>query len=310
MRVSVIGAGNVGATAADVMAAKSICNEVVLLDIKDGYAEGKALDIMQTSTTRGFDTIVSGTTGDYSKTKDSDVVVITSGMPRKPGMSRSELIGINAKIVQSVTSSVLEYSKNPVIVVVSNPMDTMTYLTIKTCGIDKKRIIGMGGALDSSRFKTYISKALNKPANDIHGMVIGGHGDKTMIPLSRFASYNGLPISSFLKSDEIEDVVSSTMVGGATLTKLLGTSAWYAPGAAISFLVESILNDSKRIIPCSVYLDGEYGQSDLCIGVPCVIGKNGVEEILDLKLNDDEKLKFKNSADSVREMNESLGQNL
>ena len=310
MRVSVIGAGNVGATAADVMAAKSICNEVVLLDIKDGYAEGKALDIMQTSTTRGFDTIVSGTTGDYSKTKDSDVVVITSGMPRKPGMSRSELIGINAKIVQSVTSSVLEYSKNPVIVVVSNPMDTMTYLTIKSCGLDKKRIIGMGGALDSSRFKTYISKALNKPANDIHGMVIGGHGDKTMIPLSRFASYNGLPISSFLKSDEIEDVVSSTMVGGATLTKLLGTSAWYAPGAAISFLVESILNDSKRIIPCSVYLDGEYGQSDLCIGVPCVIGKNGVEEILDLKLNDDEKLKFKNSADSVREMNESLGQNL
>ena len=310
MRVSVIGAGNVGATAADVMAAKSICNEVVLLDIKDGYAEGKALDIMQTSTTRGFDTIVSGTTGDYSKTKDSDVVVITSGMPRKPGMSRSELIGINAKIVQSVTSSVLEYSKNPIIVVVSNPMDTMTYLTIKTCGLDKKRIIGMGGALDSSRFKTYISKALNKPANDIHGMVIGGHGDKTMIPLSRFASYNGLPISSFLKSDEIEDVVSSTMVGGATLTKLLGTSAWYAPGAAISYLVESILNDSKRIIPCSVYLDGEYGQSDLCIGVPCVIGKNGVEEILDLKLNDDEKLKFKNSADSVREMNESLGQNL
>jgi malate dehydrogenase len=310
MRVSVIGAGNVGATAADVMAAKSICNEVVLLDIKDGYAEGKALDIMQTSTTRGFDTIVSGTTGDYSKTKDSDVVVITSGMPRKPGMSRSELIGINAKIVQSVTSSVLEYSKNPVIVVVSNPMDTMTYLTIKTCGLDKKRIIGMGGALDSSRFKTYISKALKKPANDIHGMVIGGHGDKTMIPLSRFASYNGLPISNFLKSGEIEDVVSSTMVGGATLTKLLGTSAWYAPGAAISFLVESILNDSKRIIPCSVYLDGEYGQSDLRIGVPCIIGKNGVEEILDLKLNDDEKLKFKNSADSVREMNESLGQNL
>ena len=310
MKVSVIGAGNVGATAADVMAAKSICSEVVLLDIKDGYAEGKALDIMQTSTTRGFDTIVSGTTGDYSKTKDSDVVVITSGMPRKPGMSRSELIGINAKIVQSVTSSVLEHSKSPVIVVVSNPMDTMTYLTIKTCGLDKKRIIGMGGALDSSRFKTYISKALKKPANDIHGMVIGGHGDKTMIPLSRFASYNGLPISNFLKSGEIEDVVSSTMVGGATLTKLLGTSAWYAPGAAISFLVESILNDSKRIIPCSVYLDGEYGQSDLCIGGPCIIGKNGVEEILDLKLNDDEKLKFKNSADSVREMNESLGQNL
>ena len=310
MKVSVIGAGNVGATAADVMAARSICNEVVLLDIKDGYAEGKALDIMQTSTTRGFDTIVSGTTGDYSKTKDSDVVVITSGMPRKPGMSRSELIGINAKIVQSVTSSVLEHSKSPVIVVVSNPMDTMTYLTIKTSGLNKRNIIGMGGALDSSRFKTYLSKALNKPANDIHGMVIGGHGDKTMIPLSRFASYNGLPISNFLKNDEIEDVVSSTMVGGATLTKLLGTSAWYAPGAAISYLVESILNDSKRIIPCSVYLEGEYEQSDLCIGVPCIIGKHGVEEILDLNLNDDEKLKFIKSANSVREMNESLGKNL
>ena len=310
MKVSVIGAGNVGATAADVMASRSICSEIVLLDIKEGFAEGKALDIMQTSTTRGFDTIIKGTTADYSKTKNSDVVVITSGIPRKPGMSRSELIGINAKIVKTVTSNILEYSKNPVIVVVSNPMDTMTYLTIKTSGLDKRRIIGMGGALDSSRFKTYISKALNKPANDIHGMVIGGHGDKTMIPLSRFASYNGLPITNFLNANEIESVVSSTMVGGATLTKLLGTSAWYAPGAAISYLVESVLNDSKRIIPCSVFLEGEYGQSDLCIGVPCTIGKNGIEEILDLKLNDEEKLKFKNSADSVRAMNESLQENL
>ena len=310
MKVSVIGAGNVGATAADVMASRSICSEIVLLDIKEGFAEGKALDIMQTSTTRGFDTIIKGTTGDYSKTKNSDVVVITSGIPRKPGMSRSELIGINAKIVKTVTSNILEHSKNPVIVVVSNPMDTMTYLTIKTSGLDKRRIIGMGGALDSSRFKTYISKALNKPANDIHGMVIGGHGDKTMIPLSRFASYNGLPITNFLNANEIESVVSSTMVGGATLTKLLGTSAWYAPGAAISYLVESVLNDSKRIIPCSVFLEGEYGQSDLCIGVPCTIGKNGIEEILDLKLNDEEKLKFKNSADSVRAMNESLQENL
>ena len=310
MKVSVIGAGNVGATAADVMASRSICSEIVLLDIKEGFAEGKALDIMQTSTTRGFDTIIKGTTGDYSKTKNSDVVVITSGIPRKPGMSRSELIGINAKIVKTVTSNILEHSKNPVIVVVSNPMDTMTYLTIKTSGLDKRRIIGMGGALDSSRFKTYISKALNKPANDIHGMVIGGHGDKTMIPLSRFASYNGLPITNFLNTNQIESVVSSTMVGGATLTKLLGTSAWYAPGAAISYLVESVLNDSKRIIPCSVFLEGEYGQSDLCIGVPCTIGKNGIEEILDLKLNDEEKLKFKNSADSVRAMNESLQENL
>ena len=310
MKVSVIGAGNVGATAADVMASRSICSEIILLDIKEGFAEGKALDIMQTSTTKGFDTIIKGTTGDYSKTKNSDVVVITSGIPRKPGMSRSELIGINAKIVKTVTSNILEHSKNPVIIVVSNPMDTMTYLTIKTSGLDKRRIIGMGGALDSSRFKTYISKALSKPANDIHGMVIGGHGDKTMIPLSRFASYNGLPITNFLNANEIESVVSSTMVGGATLTKLLGTSAWYAPGAAISYLVEAVLNDSKRIIPCSVFLEGEYGQSDLCIGVPCTIGKNGIEEILDLKLNDEEKLKFKNSADSVRAMNESLQENL
>ncbi len=310
MKVSVIGAGNVGATAADVMASRSICSEIILLDIKEGFAEGKALDIMQTSTTKGFDTIIKGTTADYSKTKNSDVVVITSGIPRKPGMSRSELIGINAKIVKTVTSNILEHSKNPVIIVVSNPMDTMTYLTIKTSGLDKRRIIGMGGALDSSRFKTYISKALSKPANDIHGMVIGGHGDKTMIPLSRFASYNGLPITNFLNANEIESVVSSTMVGGATLTKLLGTSAWYAPGAAISYLVESVLNDSKRIIPCSVFLEGEYGQSDLCIGVPCTIGKNGIEEILDLKLNDEEKLKFKNSADSVRAMNESLTENL
>ena len=306
MRVSVIGAGNVGATAADVMAAKSICNEVVLLDIKDGYAEGKALDIMQTSTTRGFDTIVSGTTGDYSKTKDSDVVIITSGMPRKPGMSRSELIGINAKIVQSVTSSVLEYSKNPVIVVVSNPMDTMTYLTIKTCGLDKKRIIGMGGALDSSRFKTYISKALKKPANDIHGMVIGGHGDKTMIPLSRFASYNGLPISDFLKSDEIENIVSSTMVGGATLTKLLGTSAWYAPGASVSYLVNAIINDTKEMLPCSVYLDGEYNAKDLCIGVPVIIGKNGFEEVVNLDINKNEMDMFENSVKAVKQTNLAL----
>ena len=310
MKVTIVGAGNVGATAADVIASKSIVSEVVLLDIKEGFAEGKALDIMQTSTTKGFNTRVVGVTSDYSKTSDSDVVVITSGMPRKPGMTREELIGINAKIVKDVTKNILIYSENPVILVVSNPMDTMTYLTLKSSGLDKKRIIGMGGALDSSRFKTYISLAINKPANDIHGMVIGGHGDTTMIPLKRFAKYNGLPLTDFISEKNIEEVVKSTMVGGATLTKLLGTSAWYAPGSSVAYVVDSIINDHKRIIPSSVYLDGEYGFSDICIGVPCVIGKNGIEEIISLDLNNDEKVLLSNSVDAVKLMNESLNNHI
>ncbi|MDC3179387.1 malate dehydrogenase [Flavobacteriales bacterium] len=306
MKVTIVGAGNVGATAADVIASKSIVSEVVLLDIKEGFAEGKALDIMQTSNTKGFNTRVFGVTSDYSKTSNSDVVVITSGMPRKPGMSREELIGINAKIVKDVTKNILIHSENPVIIVVSNPMDTMTYLTLKSSGLNKKRIIGMGGALDSSRFKTYISLAINKPANDIQGMVIGGHGDTTMIPLKRFAKYNGLPLTDFISERNIEEVVKSTMVGGATLTKLLGTSAWYAPGSSVAYVVDSIINDHKRIIPSSVYLDGEYGFSDICIGVPCVIGKNGIEEIISLNLNNEEKLLLSNSVDAVKSMNESL----
>ena len=310
MKVTIVGAGNVGATAADVIASKSIVSEVVLLDIKEGFAEGKALDIMQTSTTKGFNTRVVGVTSDYSKTSDSDVVVITSGMPRKPGMTREELIGINAKIVKDVTKNILIYTENPVILIVSNPMDTMTYLTLKSSGLDKKRIIGMGGALDSSRFKTYISLAINKPANDIHGMVIGGHGDTTMIPLKRFAKYNGLPLTDFISEKNIEDIVKSTMVGGATLTKLLGTSAWYAPGSSVAYVVDSIINDHKRIIPSSVYLDGEYGFSDICIGVPCVIGKNGIEEIISLDLNNDEKLLLSNSVDAVKSMNESLNNHI
>ena len=277
-----------------------------MLDIKEGFAEGKALDIMQTSNTKGFNTRVVGVTSDYSKTSNSDVVVITSGMPRKPGMSREELIGINAKIVKAVTKNILIHSENPVIIVVSNPMDTMTYLTLKSSGLNKKRIIGMGGALDSSRFKTYISLAINKPANDIQGMVIGGHGDTTMIPLKRFAKYNGLPLTDFISEKNIEEVVKSTMVGGATLTKLLGTSAWYAPGSSVAYVVDSIINDHKRIIPSSVYLDGEYGFSDICIGVPCVIGKNGIEEIISLNLNNEEKLLLSNSVDAVKSMNMSL----
>ena len=306
MKVTIVGAGNVGSTCAEVIATQSIASEVVLLDIKEGFAEGKALDMMQTSTTIGFGTKIIGTTGDYSKTSDSDVVVITSGIPRKPGMTREELIGINAGIVKTVSENVLKHSPDTIIVVVSNPMDTMTYLALKSTGLPKNRVIGMGGALDSSRFKTYLSQALDRPANDIHGMVIGGHGDTTMIPLTRLATYNGLPISDLISEEELVNVASNTMVGGATLTKLLGTSAWYAPGASVAFLVKSILNDEKRIIPCSVLLDGEYNQDDICIGVPCIIGKNGCEKIINLNLNDQEMIKFADSSSAVRKMNLAL----
>ena len=306
MKVTIVGAGNVGATCADVIASNSIASEVVLLDIKEGFAEGKALDIIQTSTTLGFNTRVVGTTGNYSLTANSDVVVITSGIPRKPGMSREELIGINAGIVKEVSKNILNHSDKAIIVVVSNPMDTMTYLTLKSTGLAKNRVIGMGGALDSSRFKTYLSSAISKPANDIQGMVIGGHGDTTMIPLTRLATYNGIPISKLLSNKTIEKIASDTMVGGATLTKLIGTSAWYAPGASVGYLVNSILNDQKRIIPCSVLLEGEYNQDDICLGVPCIIGRDGCEDIINLDLNDIEMVKFSESAEAVRRMNQSL----
>ncbi|WP_456314240.1 malate dehydrogenase [Pseudomonas shirazensis] len=306
MKVTIVGAGNVGATCADVISYRGIASEVVLLDIKEGFAEGKALDIMQCATNTGFNTRVSGVTNDYSKTAGSDVVVITSGIPRKPGMTREELIGINAGIVKTVAENVLKHSPDTIIVVVSNPMDTMTYLALKSTGLPKNRIIGMGGALDSSRFRTYLSLALDKPANDISAMVIGGHGDTTMIPLTRLASYNGIPVTEFLSEEVLQKVAADTMVGGATLTGLLGTSAWYAPGASVAFLVDSILNDQKKMIACSVFVEGEYGQNDICIGVPCIIGKNGVEEILDINLNDQEKALFAKSADAVRGMNDAL----
>ena len=306
MKVTIVGAGNVGATCADVIASNSIASEVVLLDIKEGFAEGKALDIIQTSTTLGFNTRVVGTTGNYSLTANSDVVVITSGIPRKPGMSREELIGINAGIVKEVSNNILNHSDKAIIVVVSNPMDTMTYLTLKSTGLAKNRVIGMGGALDSSRFKTYLSSAISKPANDIQGMVIGGHGDTTMIPLTRLATYNGIPISKLLSNKTLEKIASDTMVGGATLTKLIGTSAWYAPGASVGYLVNSILNDQKRIIPCSVLLEGEYNQDDICLGVPCIIGRDGCEDIINLDLNNIEMAKFSESAKAVRRMNQSL----
>ena len=306
MKVSIIGAGNVGASCAEYIAISKIANEVVLLDIKEGLSEGKALDLTQTASTLGFDTVIKGVTNDYKTTKDSDVVVITSGIPRKPGMTREELIDINAGIVNTVTESILKFSPKAIIVVVSNPMDTMTYLALKSNRLDKKKVIGMGGALDSSRFKTYLSKALNKPQSDIHAMVIGGHGDTTMIPLTRLASYNGTPISTLLSNDKQDEIVSSTMIGGATLTKLLGTSAWYAPGASVCYLVDSILKNKKKIIPCSVYLDGQYGLNDICIGVPCIIGKNGVEEIINLDLNLSEKNKLQESAKAIAIMNKSL----
>jgi len=306
MKVTIVGAGNVGATCADVIAYRGIASEVVLLDIKEGFAEGKAMDISQCAANTGWNTRVTGVTNDYSATANSNVVVITSGIPRKPGMTREELIGINAGIVKGVAENILKHSPDAIIVVVSNPMDTMTYLTLKATGLPKNRVIGMGGALDSSRFKYYLSKALDKPINDISAMVIGGHGDTTMIPLTRLASYNGIPVSEFLSQEQLDKVAADTMVGGATLTKLLGTSAWYAPGASVAYLVDSILNDQKKMIACSVMLEGEYGQNDICIGVPCIIGKNGLEEIVKINLNEKEMELFGKSADAVRAMNGDL----
>ncbi len=307
-KVSVIGAGAVGATTADVIASRELADEVVLLDVKEGFAEGKALDIYQTTSLRGIRTRISGTTNDYSKTAGSDVVVITSGIPRKPGMTREELIGTNANIVKSVAENVLKHSPNAIIVVVSNPMDTMTYLALKSTGLPKNRVIGMGGILDSARFKGYLGLATNALTTDVHATVIGGHGDTTMIPLTRLATLNGVPFANLLSADKLKEISDATMVGGATLTKLLGTSAWYAPGAASAMLVESIVRDQKRILPNCVFLEGEYGQKDICLGVPVVVGKNGWEAIVDYKLNEEEQAAFNKSADAVRAMNAVLSE--
>jgi malate dehydrogenase len=306
MKITVIGAGAVGATCADNIARKELAEELVLVDIKEGFAEGKAMDMMQTAALLGFDTKIVGSTNDYSKTAGTDVAVITSGIPRKPGMTREELIGINAGIVKGVTENILKYSPNAIIVVISNPMDTMTYLALKSSGLPKNRIIGMGGILDSARFKFYLSQALNCSSLDLHGVVVGGHGDTTMIPLTRLATLNGLPVSNLVSADVLQKVAADTMVGGATLTGLLGTSAWYAPGAAGAALVESIVRDEKKLFPCCVALEGEYGQSDICLGVPVVIGKNGWEKIVDYKLNAEEQGLFDKSADAVRAMNKVL----
>jgi malate dehydrogenase len=307
MKVTVVGAGAVGATCADNIARKSLCTELVLLDIKEGLAEGKAADMMQTATLNGFDTKIIGSTNDYSKTANSNVVVVTSGIPRKPGMTREELIGTNAQIVKTVCDNILKHSPDCIIIIISNPMDTMTYLALTSTGLPKNRVIGMGGILDSARFKFNISQTLNCSPNDLQGVVIGGHGDTTMIPLTRLATYNSTPISTLLDADALAKISADTMVGGATLTKLLGTSAWYAPGAAGAALVESIVRDQKKLFPCCVALNGEYGQKDICLGVPVIVGKNGWESIVDYKLNEAEQAEFNKSADAVRNMNEVLG---
>ena len=303
MKITVVGAGAVGASCTEYIAIKNFASEVVVLDIKEGYAEGKAMDLMQTASLNGFDTKITGTTSDYSKTANSDICVITSGIPRKPGMTREELIGINAGIVKTVSSSLLEYSPNTIIIVVSNPMDTMTYLVHKTTGLPKNRIIGMGGALDSARFKYRLAEALGAPISDIDGMVIGGHSDKGMVPLTAHATRNSLKVSEFLSEERLNQVKEDTKVGGATLTKLLGTSAWYAPGAAVSALVQAIACDQKKMFPCSTLLEGEYGLNDLCIGVPVILGKNGIETIVEIELSDAEKAHMQESAVGVKKTN-------
>ncbi|MBI2273666.1 MAG: malate dehydrogenase [Bacteroidetes bacterium] len=306
MKVTVVGAGAVGATCADNIARAQLADELVLLDIKEGFAEGKAQDMMQTAALLGFDTRISGSTNDYSKTAKSDVVVITSGLPRKPGMTREELIGTNAGIVKGVTENILKYSPDAIIIVISNPMDTMTYLALQSTGLPKNRIIGMGGTLDSARFKYQLSQHLGCSPADLNAVVVGGHGDTTMIPLIRLATWNSVPVSKFLSEEQQKQIVADTMVGGATLTKLLGTSAWYAPGAAGAALVESIVRDEKKLFTCCVSLDGEYGQKDICLGVPVVIGRNGWEKILDFGLNTEEQALFNKSAEAVRSMNDVL----
>ena len=303
MKVTVVGAGAVGASCAEYIAIKNFASEVVLLDIKEGFAEGKAMDLMQTASLNGFDTRIVGSTNDYSKTANSDICVITSGIPRKPGMTREELIGINAGIVKTVATSLVAHSPDTILIVVSNPMDTMTYLAHKVTGLPKNRIIGMGGALDSARFKYRLAEALQAPISDVDGMVIGGHSDKGMVPLTRLATRNSVPVTQFISQERLDAVREATKVGGATLTGLLGTSAWYAPGAAVSGLVQAIACDQKKIFPCSVLLEGEYGLNDLCIGVPVVLGRSGIEKIVNIDLSEPEKAHLQESATGVTKTN-------
>jgi len=306
MKVTVVGAGAVGASCAEYIAIRNFASEVVIVDIKENFAEGKAMDLMQTASLLDFDTQITGSTNDYSKTANSEVAVITSGIPRKPGMTREELIGINAGIVKEVSANLVKHSPNIIIIVVSNPMDTMSYLAHKATGLPKNRIIGMGGALDSARFKYRLAEALECPQSDVSGMVIGGHSDTGMIPLTSIATRNSVLVSEFLSEEKLGEVAKATMVGGATLTGMLGTSAWYAPGAAVSSMVHAIATDSKKMFPCSAMLDGEYGLSDISIGVPCIIGKGGIEKIVEIKLNDADKTKLAESAAAVSKTNALL----
>ncbi|MAU37255.1 MAG: malate dehydrogenase [Flavobacteriales bacterium] len=303
MKISIVGAGAVGASCAEYIAIKNFASEVVLVDIKEDFAEGKAMDLMQTASLNGFDSKIVGSTNDYSKTAGSSIAVITSGIPRKPGMTREELIGINAGIVKSVSQQLIKYSNDVILIIVSNPMDTMTYLTYKETGLPKNRIIGMGGALDSARFKYRLAEAMDCPSSDIEGMVIGAHSDKGMVPLTRLATRNSIRISEFLSDDRLQQVLEDTKVGGATLTGMLGTSAWYAPGAAVSSLVQAIACNQQKMFPCSVFLEGEFGLNDLCIGVPVILGKNGIERIVEIDLNDTEINQLKQSANSVKATN-------
>ena len=306
MKVTVVGAGAVGASCAEYIAMKNFASDIVLVDIKENFAEGKAMDLMQTASLNSFDTRITGSTNDYSKTSNSDIAVITSGIPRKPGMTREELIGINAGIVKSVSQQLIQQSPNIILIIVSNPMDTMTYLTHKVTGLPKNRIIGMGGALDSARFKYRLSEALECPISDVDGMVIGGHSDKGMIPLIRIATRNSIRVTELISEERLEKALNDTKVGGATLTGMLGTSAWYAPGAAVSSLVQAIACDQKKMFPCSTMLDGEYGLNDICIGVPVILGKNGIEKIVEVDLSESELSNLKASAEAVTKTNNLL----
>jgi len=306
MKITVVGAGNVGAACANILAIKEVAEEVILLDVREGFADGKAIDMMQTAALLGFDTKVTGVTNDYTSTADSEVVIITSGKPRGPGMTREELIGTNAEIVKEVTEKIVKYSPNTIIIVVANPMDTMNYLALKTSGFPKERVLGMGGALDCGRFKYYLSRELGCSPNDLSADVIGGHGDTTMIPLIKHATWNSIPVTQFLTEEQQDKIVKDTMVGGATLTKLIGTSAWLTPGTGAAMMADSIIHDKKKLITCGVALNGEYGQSDISLVVPVIVGKNGWEKIIDFKLSDDEQAEFNKSADAIRKMNNVL----
>ena len=305
MKVTVVGAGNVGATCANVLATREVANEVVLLDIKEGFAEGKALDIWETAPINLYDTRTVGSTNDYSKTAGSDVVVITSGLPRKPGMSRDDLIATNAGIVKTVTENVMKHSPDAILVIVSNPLDVMTYCAYLTAKVDSKRVFGMAGILDTARYRAFLAEELNVSPKDIQAVLMGGHGD-TMVPLPRYTTVGGIPVTELIDEDKLNAIVERTKKGGGEIVNLLGTSAWYAPGAAAAQMVEAIVRDQRRVFPCCAWLTGEYGVNDLYLGVPVILGKNGIERIIELDLNDDEKALLSTSETAVRDVKHVL----